>query len=505
MSAIRRLSSRALHELGFFHVVHASRDVHLLLLLRFLRMIAFGAGTLVLALYLATLGFTDASIGLFMTVLLLADAPRSLFFTIAADGLLGRRRTIFLAALAMTITGVVFANASQYWLLLLASILGIMPAGKEGGPFKAVEESTIAHLTDKQARTHIYAWYYVLVALGSAAGLFGAGFLVQKLEDGGTSNADAFRAVYWVFTGIGVGKMIIASLLSKNCELENDCLEHQAQAEHEEHSETEPLLGNSRPTEEGSIQSQEDGPDASESSRPSFMSRLSRLSRSSTVVLVKLCVLYIFDSIGIGMSSVTLINYWMDRTFGLPRGQLGLIMSVTQLGSAFTSLLSPSLARRIGLVPAMICTHLPAAITLALLPVARDVPWVIFLLVVRSCLISMQQAPRSTFLSTIVRSDDRTTVMGVLNVVKTLAQSVGPYITGFLAGQGYFWVAFVAAGSLRVGYDVGLFAMFVIPNRTFSQRAPHSEEVGSAESDTTSHGYQSEDGTIDEVEVARQN
>jgi para-aminobenzoate synthetase len=40
--------------------------------------------------------------------------------------------------------------------------------------------------------------------------------------------------------------------------------------------------------------------------------------------------------------------------------------------------------------------------------------------------------------------------MGVVNVAKTLGQSAGPFVTGVLAGEGRFWVAFVVAGSLKV-------------------------------------------------------
>jgi hypothetical protein len=51
-------------------------------------------------------------------------------------------------------------------------------------------------------------------------------------------------------------------------------------------------------------------------------------------------------------------------------------------------------------------------------------------------------------------------VMGVVNILKTLSQSAGPWATGLLAGHGHFWVAFVAAGSLKGTYDLLLLAFF---------------------------------------------
>ncbi len=50
--------------------------------------------------------------------------------------------------------------------------------------------------------------------------------------------------------------------------------------------------------------------------------------------------------------------------------------------------------------------------------------------------------------------------MGVVNILKTLSQSSGPSLTGVLAGNNHFWVAFVAAGSLKATYDLLLLAFF---------------------------------------------
>jgi para-aminobenzoate synthetase len=72
----------------------------------------------------------------------------------------------------------------------------------------------------------------------------------------------------------------------------------------------------------------------------------------------------------------------------------------------------------------------------------------------------MDQAPRSAFLSIVVRPDERTAVMGVVNILKTLSQSSGPSVTGVLAGRNHFWIAFVAAGSLKGMYDVLLLVFF---------------------------------------------
>ena len=51
--------------------------------------------------------------------------------------------------------------------------------------------------------------------------------------------------------------------------------------------------------------------------------------------------------------------------------------------------------------------------------------------------------------------------MGIVNISKTLCQSTGPAITGWLAGLGRFWIAFIVAGGMKISYDLAMLKMFV--------------------------------------------
>lgn len=108
----------------------------------------------------------------------------------------------------------------------------------------------------------------------------------------------------------------------------------------------------------------------------------------------------------------------------------------------------------------MVFTHLPSSVCLALIPVPSSLPLSLLFLILRACTQSMDAAPRSAFLAAVLLPNERTAVMGVINVVKTTAQSLGPFITGVLADKGLFWVSFVCAGSFKASYDLGLLAIF---------------------------------------------
>lgn len=124
-------------------------------------------------------------------------------------------------------------------------------------------------------------------------------------------------------------------------------------------------------------------------------------------------------------------------------------------------LFAASLAQRIGPVKTMVYTHLPASILLALLGIPSSAKVAIALIILRSCTQSMDTAPRSAFISATVLPQERTVTMGVVNVVKTLSQTLGPLATGLLAGKNLFWVAFLVAGCLKVTYDIGMLLLFV--------------------------------------------
>lgn len=121
LTVLSHLSS----ELGLSSICNSPRDTKLLCLQRFVRLFAFGLSTLILVLYLASLGISDTYIGLFMTLTLLGDVLISFGLTLFADGL-GRRNTLMLGASLISASGVVFALTGNFWVLAAASILGII-------------------------------------------------------------------------------------------------------------------------------------------------------------------------------------------------------------------------------------------------------------------------------------------------------------------------------------------------------------------------------------------
>ncbi|KAL5116679.1 para-aminobenzoate synthase, (PABA) [Pleosporales sp. CAS-2024a] len=401
-------------ELGLATMKSAGKDVYIIILARHVRLTAYGAVGLILALYLQELGFSDEQIGVFMTLTLLGDVLISLLLALVADSI-GRRTILLFGALAMAASGAIFATSNSYVLLLMAAIIGVIsPSGNEIGPFRAVEESTLAHLVPEARRSDVYTWYVVLAVVGTSTGLVIGGSAVDHLQGRGWNDLDAYRAIFWIYTGVGCLKAIMTLCLSRDCE----------HADHHAPSETEPLL-NATDGENGGNAV----PEVAAKPRKKLWSwsSISTISKPSQTVLFKLCSLFFLDSLGSGMVPFSLINYYMERKFDLAKGKLGGIMSATWFVSTIGNVFAASLAKRLGLIQAMVVTHLPSSLFLGLVPVPPGLSLTICLLVGRSVLSSMDQAPRSAFLSLIVLPEERTAVMGVVNILKTLAQSSGPF------------------------------------------------------------------------------
>jgi predicted MFS family arabinose efflux permease len=117
-----------LRELGLISLYNSPTDTKLLCSQRFVRLFAYGGSTLILASYLSSLGISDDRIGLFMTLTLVGDVVISFFLTLFADRL-GRKAVLLLGSALMCGSGVVFALSGNYWVLLLAAVLGVISPG----------------------------------------------------------------------------------------------------------------------------------------------------------------------------------------------------------------------------------------------------------------------------------------------------------------------------------------------------------------------------------------
>jgi MFS family permease len=121
----KKFFSKALQESGLTTLWFSSLDAKLLCAQRFIRLFAYGSSTLILVSYLSALNISKSKIGLFMTLTLIGDTALSFIFTVSAD-FLGRRVIFVFGAVLMCGAGTIFALCGNYWVLLVAAVIGVI-------------------------------------------------------------------------------------------------------------------------------------------------------------------------------------------------------------------------------------------------------------------------------------------------------------------------------------------------------------------------------------------
>ncbi|KAL2148910.1 hypothetical protein VTH82DRAFT_1596 [Thermothelomyces myriococcoides] len=474
MPSLGSIARAALRESGLLSVAGAGSDACLIITTRSCRMFAHGASSLILALFLAELGFSDSHIGLFMTLTLAGDVVFSLLLTLVADRV-GRRRTLLAGSALMVASGTAFALCENYWVLLAAAALGVISTtGGDFGPFRSIEESIVSELTTPATRADVLVWYVTLSSLASSVSTEMSGRIIEWLRarDGWTL-VDAYHSCFWLYVVMGLVNTGCTAMMSARCELkvpkgtEQLIQQQQQRQEGVEDSlagESEPLLGNGG-SRSGRRETEEDSATADDGlnteGKKAGGSWIAQISHETLSIISVLWVLLMVDSLADGMANMSLTSYYMDRKFHLPKSMLGDMISVGGFLAALSNIFSGPLARYIGLVNTMVFTHIPSSAAVLAFPLAQSVPAAFALLLIRVGLNKMDQGPRAALIAAVVRQEERTAVMGITGVLRTLASTAGPSITGLLASNDRFWVAFVAAGALRLAYDIGVFVMFI--------------------------------------------
>lgn len=291
---------------------------------------------------------------------------------------------------------------------------------------------------------------------GAALGTITFGWIVHGLQSHfAWSAVNSYRLVFWVYALLGLVKLALSLILSPDCEVKRST------PKEGNTDQQEPLL-----TESGDV-------DGSENIQPSeslptpkprrnwLTTLLPEMSTHTASLLVKLCLLFGIDSLASGAASTSWLVLFFHDKFGLQEGTLGSLFFFTNILSSASNLAAASLAKRIGLIKTMVFTHLPGSLALSLLPVPNNEIISMALLLFRSSIASMDQAPRQAFLAAAVLPEERTMVMGIVNVAKTLSQSGGPIVTGLLAQANRIGVALILAGALKCSYDVLMLSMFL--------------------------------------------
>ncbi|HUX49567.1 MAG TPA: MFS transporter [Spirochaetia bacterium] len=395
--------------------VSGHRDIVILFTTRIARLFAYGFLSVVLALYLVSVGLSGEQVGLLFTLTLAGDAAVSLLITTTADRL-GRRRMLVIGTLLMIVAGVVFLLTHNFILLIIAAIIGVIsPSGNEIGPFLSIEQAALSQLVSDNKRTRTFAWYNLVGSFATATGALSGGWMAQGLQLTGWSRTGSYRAVLAGYAIIGLILFVLFLTLSKSVEA--------------------PRVERQVP-------------------------RLLGLHKSRGIVF-RLSAFFAADAFAGGLIIQSMIAYWFHLRFGIDAGTIGTIFFGANVLAGVSALLAVRIARKIGLLRTMVFTHIPSNILLILVPLMPTLPLAIGVLLARFSISQMDVPTRQSFTMAVVEPDERSSAAGVTSIARSVGAALSPSLTGiFFASAALVSLPFFLSGGIKIIYDLALLATF---------------------------------------------
>src|SRR5881275_585152 len=169
-------------------------NVRRLLFVRALRAFGDGYVSLLLPVYLLSLGLTPFKVGVIATTTLLGSGALTLWVGLHAYRF-RYRALLFAAALLMTATGLGFATFTAFWPLLIVAFVGTLnPSSGDVSVFLPLEQSALPRTVTARQRTALFARYSLVGSLVGAAGALCAGVPQLAAARGGVSLSEALQA-----------------------------------------------------------------------------------------------------------------------------------------------------------------------------------------------------------------------------------------------------------------------------------------------------------------------
>src|SRR5262245_3725234 len=378
-----------------------SADARLLIAGQAVRAAGYGLTSVVLGALLAARGFGPIATGVLLTASVAGAAVGSAVIGLVGDRT-GRRLCYGLFFALVAVAGGLVAVGAPLWLLLVVGLTGALSTDVvDNGPATTLEQVMLAAEDNGTAR--LYGRYNAVGALCGAAGALGAAAAGLGATRGAVSALPFLGLV-----PVGVAGAWIATRLSAAVE-----------------------------------------PGSAGDAR-----RRARLDRSRRDVR-RLAALFAVDAGGGGLVTTAFLSYYFTERFHVSLLMLGWLFSAVTVVQAFSVAVAPRLARRFGLVPTMVWTHLPSNVLLAAVAFAPTFAVAAGMLLARTTLSQMDVPTRQALVMSVVTPPERTAAAAVTNGARYAVRPLGPVLAGVVQ-QMAVGAPLLVAGLVKGGYDLAL-------------------------------------------------
>lgn len=397
------------------------QDARLIVLMRGLRSFSYGLLAVLLSVALSSAGFSPVAIGILITVSLLGDFVGTYLIGLFADRW-GRRRVLFILAVLMAATGLVFGLVNVYVVLLAAAFFGTLgTSASETAPFLPIEQAILPQTCSPQQRTALFAHYNLVATFAGALGALAAG-LPDLLTHRGVPLIIGIRLCFGLYAAAALIVAALSSQLSSLVEAPQQ---------------------------------------ASVPEGPLWRRLFPELGLERRRVFL-LAGLFSVDALSGGLVVQSLLVLFFHLRFGVSLSLLAVLFFAANLLSALSFLAAAPLARRIGLLNTMVFTHLPSNMLLVLVAFMPTFPLATAFLLFRQMLSQMDVPTRQAYTMVLVAPDARTATASVTSLARSGGSALSPVASGLLLqGPGLaLGLPLVIAGAMKVAYDLSLWIIF---------------------------------------------
>jgi MFS family permease len=393
-----------------------SIDGKLLLCARIVRTFAYGFLSVILAIYLKLIGFDDILIGIILSVTLINSIIFTLFASFYADRI-GRRNTLLLYTIMMSISGVIFFVTENPLALIIAALLGTLNiTGSETSAFLSIEQSILPQtIKDNRKRNTLFGFYNMAGTFAMGAGILIANLPIIIESELEFDQIYAIKLLFLFYSLLGILVLGIYLKLSSAIEIKKE--------------------KTSKPIAE-------------------------ILTPKSKKIVSKLSGLFAIDSFAGGFAIQSIVSFWFFTKFDIDLSILSYIFSIGSVLTAFSYIIAAKIADKIGLINTMVFTHIPSNILLILLAFAPTLEMAIVFYMIRMALSQMDVPTRQSYIVGVVEENERTASAGITNMSRNIAQAISPSITGYIIGVLSLSAPFVIGGLLKIIYDITLYINF---------------------------------------------
>jgi len=393
-----------------------SIDGKLLLCARIVRTFAYGFLSVILAIYLKLIGFDDILIGIILSVTLINSIIFTLFASFYADRI-GRRNTLLLYTIMMSISGIIFFVTENPLALIIAALLGTLNiTGSETSAFLSIEQSILPQtIKDNRKRNTLFGFYNMAGTFAMGAGILIANLPIIIENELEFDQIYAIKLLFLFYSLLGILVLGIYLKLSSAIEIKKE--------------------KTSKPIAE-------------------------ILTPKSKKIVSKLSGLFAIDSFAGGFAIQSIVSFWFFTKFDIDLSILSYIFSIGSVLTAFSYIIAAKIADKIGLINTMVFTHIPSNILLILLAFAPTLEMAIVFYMIRMALSQMDVPTRQSYIVGVVEENERTASAGITNMSRNIAQAISPSITGYIIGVLSLSAPFVIGGLLKIIYDITLYINF---------------------------------------------